>query len=99
MREDLDQTASAVHGAVQKDVAQLEQSIATNVTRMAHGTLDAVSRAERNINAPAACFYAIEASRVLGLGDAGALRIGLAPYNSDEDVDRLLDALGEIVAA
>ena len=55
--------------------------------------------AERNINAPAACFYAIEASRVLGLGDAGALRIGLAPYNSDEDVDRLLDALGEIVAA
>lgn len=55
--------------------------------------------AERNINAPAACFYAIEASRVLGLGDAGALRIGLAPYNNDEDVDRLLDALGEIVAA
>lgn len=55
--------------------------------------------AERSINAPAACFYAIEASRVLGLGDAGALRIGLAPYNNDEDVDRLLDALGEIVAA
>jgi cysteine desulfurase family protein (TIGR01976 family) len=54
--------------------------------------------AKRNINAPAACFYAIEASRVLGLGDAGALRIGLAPYNSDEDADRLLDALGEIVA-
>ena len=53
--------------------------------------------AERNINAPAACFYAIEASRVLGLGDAGALRIGLAPYNDDEDADRLLDALGEIV--
>ena len=49
------------------------------------------------INAPAACFYAIEASRVLGLGDAGALRIGLAPYNDDEDADRLLDALGEIV--
>lgn len=53
--------------------------------------------AERNINAPAACFYAIEASRVLGLGDAGALRIGLAPYNDDADADRLLDALGEVV--
>jgi hypothetical protein len=51
VREDLDHTATTVHGAVQKDVAQLEQSIATNVTRMAHGTLDAVSRAERNINA------------------------------------------------
>lgn len=50
VREDLDHTASTVHGAVQKDVAQLEQSIATNVTRMAHGTLDAVSRAERGIN-------------------------------------------------
>ncbi len=53
--------------------------------------------AEQNIDAPAACFFAIEASRVLGLGDAGALRIGLAPYNDDEDADRLLDALGEIV--
>ena len=52
--------------------------------------------AERNINVPAACFYAIEASRVLGLGDSGALRIGLAPYNDDEDADRLLDALAEI---
>jgi len=53
--------------------------------------------AERDINAPAACFYAIEASRVLGLGDEGALRIGLAPYNNDEDVDRLLEALGDVV--
>jgi hypothetical protein len=51
VREDLDQSAAAVHGAVQKDVAQLEQSIATNVTRMAHGTLDAVSRVERDITA------------------------------------------------
>ena len=54
---------------------------------------------ERDINAPAACFYAIEASRVLGLGDEGALRIGLAPYNDDEDVDRLLEALGDVVGA
>jgi selenocysteine lyase/cysteine desulfurase len=56
-----------------------------------------VALAERNINAPAACFYAIEASRVLGLGDGGALRIGLAPYNDDSDVDRLVDALTDIV--
>ncbi|HEY7723582.1 MAG TPA: cysteine desulfurase-like protein [Pedococcus sp.] len=53
--------------------------------------------AERNINAPAGSFYAIEASRALGLGDGGAVRIGLAPYTSDDDVDRLLGALGDIV--
>jgi cysteine desulfurase family protein (TIGR01976 family) len=49
--------------------------------------------AERGVNAPASSFYAIEASRRLGLGDGGALRIGLAPYVDDDDVDRLLDAL------
>jgi selenocysteine lyase/cysteine desulfurase len=32
----------------------------------------------------------------MGLGDAGAVRAGLAPYSDDEDVDRLLAAVGEI---
>lgn len=36
---------------------------------------------------------AIETSRHLGLGDAGGLRIGLAPYNTVEEVERLLDGL------
>jgi cysteine desulfurase family protein (TIGR01976 family) len=49
--------------------------------------------AERGVHAPAGAFYAIEASRRLGLGDGGALRIGLAPYVDDADVDRLLDVL------
>jgi cysteine desulfurase family protein (TIGR01976 family) len=49
--------------------------------------------AERGVNAPASSFYALEASRRLGLGDGGALRIGLAPYVDDTDVDRLLDGL------
>ncbi|WP_232664105.1 cysteine desulfurase-like protein [Pseudonocardia sp. TRM90224] len=53
--------------------------------------------AERGINAPAGSFYALEASRHLGLGDTGALRIGLAPYVDDNDVTRLLEALGEFV--
>lgn len=51
--------------------------------------------AARNVNAPAGSFYAYEASRRLGLGAAGGLRVGLAPYNDDADVDRLLDALAE----
>ncbi|MFD4861565.1 cysteine desulfurase-like protein [Streptomyces atratus] len=49
--------------------------------------------AERGVDAPAGAFYALEASRRLGLRDEGGLRIGLAPYSNDEDVDRLLEAL------
>ncbi len=49
--------------------------------------------AEHDVNAPAGSFYAHEAARRLGLGEAGGLRIGLAPYNTAADVDRLLSAL------
>ncbi|WP_295695225.1 cysteine desulfurase-like protein [Lapillicoccus sp.] len=52
----------------------------------------------RGVNAPAGSFYALEASRHLGLGDAGALRIGLAPYTSEDDVDRLVDGLTAALA-
>jgi selenocysteine lyase/cysteine desulfurase len=51
------------------------------------------------VNAPAGSFYAIEASRWLGLGDTGGLRAGLAPYTDRDDVDRLLTGLREFVAA
>jgi cysteine desulfurase family protein (TIGR01976 family) len=54
--------------------------------------------AERGVNAPAGNFYAIEASRHLGLGDAGGLRVGLAPYSDDDDVDRLLAGLADFTA-
>ena len=53
--------------------------------------------AERGVNAPAGHFYAIECSRHLGLGDTGGVRVGLAPYTSADDVDRLLSALTEIL--
>ena len=52
---------------------------------------------ELNINVPASNFYALEASRHLGLGDAGGIRVGLALYTSAEDVDRLLEALRGII--
>lgn len=55
--------------------------------------------ADRGVFAPAGSFYALEASRRLGLGDDGALRVGLAPYNDDEDVDRLLDGLAALTPA
>lgn len=52
--------------------------------------------AARGVNAPNGAFYAIECSRHLGLGDAGGIRVGLAPYSDDEDVDRLLAGLREL---
>ncbi|MGB3771959.1 MAG: cysteine desulfurase-like protein [Rhodococcus sp. (in: high G+C Gram-positive bacteria)] len=52
---------------------------------------------ELGIAVGAGSFYCNAATRVLGLGDDGALRIGLAPYNNDDDVDRLLDALSAAV--
>jgi selenocysteine lyase/cysteine desulfurase len=54
--------------------------------------------AARGVNAPAGSFYAIEASRRLGLGDAGGLRAGLAPYTDDADVDRLVAGLEAFLA-
>ena len=53
--------------------------------------------AKLDINVPAGSFYAIEASRFLGLGDAGGLRVGLAPYSNRSDVDRLLAGLTEFL--
>lgn len=53
--------------------------------------------AERAINAPAGHFYAWECSQHLGLGAAGGVRIGLAPYTCGEDIDRLIDGLREIL--
>ncbi|MFK4189828.1 cysteine desulfurase-like protein [Streptomyces sparsogenes] len=54
--------------------------------------------AARGVAAPAGAFYAIEASRRLGLGDTGGLRVGLAPYTSAEDVDRLLEGLSDFLS-
>jgi cysteine desulfurase family protein (TIGR01976 family) len=52
--------------------------------------------ARSDVNAPAGSFYALEASRWMGLGDAGAVRAGVAPYTDDDDVDRLLAGVAEL---
>ncbi|MEU6840358.1 cysteine desulfurase-like protein [Streptomyces sp. NPDC046716] len=54
--------------------------------------------AEQGVDAPAGSFYAVEAARRLGLGDRGGVRVGLAPYTDEEDVDRLLSALAGLTA-
>ena len=53
----------------------------------------------KKVNVPAHNFYALEVSRKLGLGDDGALRAGLAPYSTREDVDRLVSGLREVLNA
>jgi selenocysteine lyase/cysteine desulfurase len=58
----------------------------------------AAALAEQGVNAPAGSFYALEASRHLGLGDAGAVRAGLAPYTDGSDVDRLVEGVTRLVA-
>ncbi|MET7682522.1 cysteine desulfurase-like protein [Streptomyces sp. NPDC005423] len=64
----------------------------------AHSTVDACRfLARRGVCAPSGSFYALEASRRLGLGDTGGLRLGLAPYSSAEDVDRLLSGLADFL--
>jgi cysteine desulfurase family protein (TIGR01976 family) len=45
------------------------------------------------VDAGAGTFYATDASRTLGLGERGGLRVGLAPYTVEEDIDRLLSGL------
>ena len=52
--------------------------------------------AARNVVAPAGSFYAYEPFAALKLKDP-ALRVGLAPYNTADDVDRLLDGLSSFL--
>lgn len=53
--------------------------------------------ADRGVHAPSGSFYALEASRRLGLGDTGGLRVGLAPYTHAGDVDRLVEGLADFL--
>ncbi len=48
---------------------------------------------ERGISVSSGHCYAWEPCHALGLGPEGAIRVGLAPYTDDRDVDRLLEAL------
>ena len=54
---------------------------------------DALSK--HDVLVPAGTFYAYETFRALGLPVDAGLRIGLAAYTDDTDVDRLLEGLGD----
>ncbi|MDR7253155.1 cysteine desulfurase family protein (TIGR01976 family) [Nocardioides sp. BE266] len=53
--------------------------------------------AKQDVLVPAGTFYAYETFRALGLPVDSGLRIGLAAYNDDADVDRLLEGLADFL--
>ena len=85
------QSGVALHGSPQRRTPTVLFSVAGRSPQEVYESL-----AERGVNAPAGSFYAIEASRWLGLGDAGAVRAGLAPYTDADEVDRLVAAVAEL---
>ncbi|HET8766044.1 MAG TPA: cysteine desulfurase-like protein [Pedococcus sp.] len=97
LREELESRLAELPGATVYSRAE-ERTPTLLVTFEGHDSKD-VSRqlAARGVNAPAGHFYALEASRALGLGDTGGLRIGLASYTDTDDLERLLAGLGEVV--
>ena len=83
-----------LHGRPARRTPTVLFSIAGHTGREVHEKL-----AAGGVNAPASSFYAIEASRHAGLGDDGAVRAGLAPYTSPEEVDRLVDGVAALAGA
>lgn len=66
------------------------------VTLRERGPVDAYEfLAKRDVLVPAGTFYAYETFRALQLPVDSGLRIGLAAYNDDAEVDRLLEGLGD----
>ena len=54
----------------------------------------------RRLTATSQCagtFYAYEPFRALNLEVDASLRVGLAPYNNDSEIDRLLSAFEEFM--
>ena len=51
--------------------------------------------AERDIAVWHGNYYAVETMEYLGLAD-GAVRAGIVHYNTEDEVDRLLDGLAEL---
>ncbi len=98
LRTQLDKGLSAL-GGVEVHSRAADRTPTLLLTFEGRSTVEAYRfLAERGVHAPSGSFYAIEASRRLGLGDTGGLRIGLAPYNDTEDIDRFLAGLAAFLA-
>jgi cysteine desulfurase family protein (TIGR01976 family) len=80
-----------LHGSPRHRTPTALFSVAGRSGREVHEGLAAVG-----VNAPSGSFYALEASRHAGLGDEGAVRAGIAPYTSPDDVDRLVEGVSSL---
>jgi cysteine desulfurase family protein (TIGR01976 family) len=83
--------AVLLHGRAVDRTPTLLFSVAGTPANVVSGAL-----AAEGVNAPAGSFYAIEPCRWLGLGDAGAVRVGISPYTDQTDVDRLMAAVERV---
>jgi len=84
--------AVSVHGRPARRTPTVLFTVAGHTPRKVHEHLGS-----RSVNAPASHFYALEASRHAGLGDEGGVRVGLAAYSTQSEVDRLLDGLRSLL--
>jgi len=87
LRERLERGLAALPGVTLQSKARLRTPtlLLTFEGRSAQAAYEFL--AGLGINTPAGSFYAIEPSRWLGLGDDGGLRVGLAPYTNQSDVE------------
>jgi selenocysteine lyase/cysteine desulfurase len=93
LQEGLDRFGDAltVHSKAPDRTPTVLMSLGDRDARNAHAHL-----ASRKVVTAAGSFYAYEPFRSLKLENP-ALRVGLAPYNTADEVDRLLDALDEFL--
>jgi len=81
-----------VHGRAARRTPTVLFTVEGHPPREVHEQLAAAG-----VNAPSGHFYALEAARHAGLGDAGGVRVGVAAYTSPDDVDRLLGCLRSLL--
>jgi cysteine desulfurase family protein (TIGR01976 family) len=96
LREDLEQRLLGLDGIVMHSRSRNRTPTLLFSVEGVGGTEVQTRLARVGVNAPAGSFYALEASRRMGLGDDGAVRAGIAPYTDGDDVDRLVDGVEEI---
>ncbi|WP_300642689.1 cysteine desulfurase-like protein [Nocardioides sp.] len=91
----LDGLAALPHVTVHGSPAKRTPTVLLTVAGVANAQVSE-DLAEHGVVAPHSSFYALEASRALGLGDAGGVRVGLAAYTTRDEVDRLLAGLASL---
>jgi cysteine desulfurase family protein (TIGR01976 family) len=100
LEEHEQQLRERLEGGLARIDGSVRYSIATHRTPTTYFALEhrrsaevSAACARAGLIVPASHFYAIEASRRLGLGETGAMRAGMAPYTTEAEVDRLLEAV------